>query len=366
MFARNTYAEGIDQMSNDQPGPYGGPQPQQPGPYGQQPGPYGGQPPQQPGYGYPQQPGVPPQPGYGYPQGGPGPYAQPGPQGQQPGGPNPYAQPGQPTPPPYGQPQQQPPYGQPPQQPPYGQAPFGQAPYPGQPEPKKKHTGIIVTAVVVACAVIAGGVYFLTSGGGGSSVADDGPHKLITPASVINATYKKSDDTGSDTGSSSDLQNAEDAGVQGPKEVSADYVSGDPNNPLTEKLLEYGGVYGKIDDPAKTLDTFFAQGQKKSSDESGNTTTTVVGSPKEVHPQGLSGAVMKCENAKVTSKAPAAGSTGPQQVSFIICAWADHSTLGFATPIDLAAAASGGSGSSSMDDVARTTEQLRTEVRVKA
>src|SRR5436190_1888155 len=46
-------------MSYNQPGPYGGQQPQQPGPYGQQPqqpGPYGQQPPApQPGYGYPQQ-----------------------------------------------------------------------------------------------------------------------------------------------------------------------------------------------------------------------------------------------------------------------------------------------------------------------
>ncbi|MFE2557233.1 PQQ-binding-like beta-propeller repeat protein [Streptomyces sp. NPDC059352] len=125
------------------------------------PGPYGQQPPQQPGYGYPQQPG-------------------------QPGQPGPY---GQPTPPPYGYPQQQPgPYGQQPQQPgPYGQqqpGPYGQQPgpyggypaqpgYPGAPTPPpapgggglKGRTGVI--AAVAAGAVLVAAVTTWAIVGGG-------------------------------------------------------------------------------------------------------------------------------------------------------------------------------------------------------
>ncbi|WP_405854211.1 PQQ-binding-like beta-propeller repeat protein [Streptomyces sp. NBC_00090] len=165
--------------SNQPPGGFGAPQdpnqglppvppvppqaPQSPPPVppAAAPGPYGQQPPQQPGYGYPQQPG-------------------------QPGQPGPY---GQPTPPPYGYPQQQPgPYGQQPQQPglygqqqpgPYGQqpGPYGGYPaqpgYPGAPTPPpapgggglKGRTGVI--AAVAAGAVLVAAVTTWAVVGGG-------------------------------------------------------------------------------------------------------------------------------------------------------------------------------------------------------
>ncbi len=45
-------------------------------------------------------------------------------------------------------------------------------------------------------AALAVGAYFVLGGsGGGSDVADDGPHKLTTPATVLSE-YKKKDGTG--------------------------------------------------------------------------------------------------------------------------------------------------------------------------
>jgi hypothetical protein len=375
------HMRGSDRMSDNQPGPYGGPQPQQPGPYGR-PGPYG--PPQQPqdapqpGYGYPQQPGAQPAPGYGYPQqppAAPGPYGGPPQQGApSAGAPNPYAQPGpygppaQPGQPPYGQ---QNPYGQPGrpgqpaygQQPPYGQPPYGPGPYPGGPAgeaPKKKRTGLIITAVVVACAVIAGGAYFLTSGGGGSDIADDGPHKLTAPASVLDGQFTKR--PGSDTSASDDLEDARKAGVKDPQDISAAYTKGDKDNPLAQVELDYGGVYGQIDDPQKTLDAFFASVKKgATADKSGK--GTLVGSPQKVTPAGLKDAVMECQNIKVETD-DTGSSAGPKEITLPICVWADRSTLGFATTTDVATVLAG--KATPISEVAESTAKLRNDVRVKA
>ncbi|MEV4949322.1 hypothetical protein [Streptomyces sp. NPDC053755] len=308
-------------MSYNQPGPYGG-QPQQPGPYGQpgQPGPYG-QPPQapQPGYGYPQQApqGVPPQQPYGYPQ-------QPGP------------------------------YGQPPQQPPYGQAP-GAYPPPPPGGPKKK-TGLIVGAVVVALAVVAGGAWYFTAGGGASSVADDGPHKLITPETVLGE-YKKQPGAGADKNS---LKDAEQNGVKNAKNVGAGYQVKDTSNPLATKIISFSGLYGEIADPEKTIDNVFANIKAEAEKDQGKADEPkLVGSPQEYEPAELDGAVLKCQQAK--SEANAATSTPAFTMTF--CVWADHSTVGFVTPMDMASMATGKAGTA--EEAAAITAKLRKEVRVK-
>ncbi|MGW2053683.1 hypothetical protein ACWCOZ_07100 [Streptomyces sp. NPDC001840] len=307
-------------MSYNQPGPYGGQPPQQPGPYGQpQPGPYGQQQPQ-PGYGYPQQapppPGTPPQPGYGYPQqGGP--------------------------------------YGQPPQQPPYGAGP-GQYPPPPPTAPKKK-TGLIVGVVVVALAVIAGGAYFLTSGGGGGgSVADDGPHKLTTPETVIGGSYKKVDSgAGGDDGmSEQDLKDMEGWGVKNPKDVGAGYSAG--GDSLTSKQLTFSGVYGTIDDPEQVVDSLFAKMKAETGQADKSTEGELVGSPQEFTPEGFENGVMKCQEAKITDSGKSS--------SFPTCIWADHSTAVYVLSIDLAQLATG--KPTSLEEAATLAAKLRNDVRV--
>ncbi|MFE1379150.1 hypothetical protein ACFW6S_09425 [Streptomyces sp. NPDC058740] len=318
-------------MSYNQPGPYGG-QPQQPGPYGQQPGPYG-QPPQQPpyggqpqpGYGYPQQApqGVPPQQPYGYPQ-----------QGQQPG-----------------------PYGQHPQ---YG-APQGPGGYPPPPPaPKKSKAGWIIGGVAVVAA-LAVGAYFVIGGGGGSNVADDGPHKLITPETVLGE-YKK--DPSADSKSKNDkksLQEAEKNGVKNAKEVSASYKVEDKSNPLAGKLISFDGLYGEIEDPEKVVDLIFASIKTEADkDKDKSDEPQLQGSPQEYTPADLDGAVLKCQQAK--SEANPAEST--PAMSMTMCVWADHSTVGFVVPVDMASLLSGKGGSG--EEAAAITAKLRKEVRVKA
>ncbi|MGW1464127.1 hypothetical protein ACWCPT_07220 [Streptomyces sp. NPDC002308] len=358
-------------MSNDQPGPYGGP-PQgppgpygrQPGPYGQQPNPYGQQPPQggQPGYGYPQQapqgvppqqPPAPPAQGYGHPQG-----QQPGPYGQQTG--------------PYGQQQPAQPYAQQPG--PYGQQPptppYGGPGVPGQPgvppfeQPKKKRTGLIVTAVVVALAVVAGGAYLLTSGSN-SDVADSTKgYKITPPASV--GDYKQ-DTTDAKPGApmtGKDKTDAEAIGIKNPSQVSTTYVSGDlEKNPLTTKMLLLEGSWGEIADPAKVIDASFASAAKKAelgSSDGGS----LVGSPKEVKPAGFKGALMKCQDAKmINDKADGTAANGPKEMTMPVCVWADYSTVGIVIGFDVGGAMT--NKPMSQDEAAALAAKLYNTARTK-
>ncbi|MGW0532000.1 hypothetical protein [Streptomyces sp. NPDC003032] len=329
-------------MSYNQPGPYGGGQPQQPGPYGQ--------PPQapQPGYGYPQQAPqhAPQQGGYSQPQ-------QPGPYGQQP------------------------------------QGPYGQVPPPPPPGGGGKKTGLVIAALAVVAAAAVGGYFVLAGGddgkgdgknGGSSNVADnggdesgvkdDGPHKLTTPETALTE-YKK-DPGGSGGLNSVDLDKAEAAGVKNPKDVQAQYQSGSKDNPMARKVLSFGGVYGDIKDPEGVVDHMFTNAEKEAKDgtaSTGGEKVTLVGSPKEYKPAQLDGAVLKCQEMKVDLGGAAGttgsttGSTGPSEMSASTCIWGDHSTIGYVVTTDVASALSG--QAADLDEAATTTAKFRGEVRVK-
>ncbi|SDK63339.1 hypothetical protein [Streptomyces indicus] len=316
-------------MSYNQPGPYGG-QPQQPGPYGQQGGYPQQQPQPQPGYGYPQQP--PQQPGYGFPQQG----APQDPYGQQQGG--------------YSQPQQPGPYGQ--------QAPYGQVPPPPPAGGNGKRIGIIAGAVV-ALAAIGGGIWYFVGGGSGADVADDGPHKLTVPETVLDGKYKK--DSSGDSGPSDDdaLGNAEEWGVKGAKEVEGSYTSGDKDNPMSMENLGFGGVYGEIEDPEKVLDALFEHMKKEAAKEPEE--GKLLGSPKSYNRDG---ALIKCQEAQFTN--PDADGTptgGPKEFKMPLCAWADHSTVAMVTHINVMNALQG--KGTSPEDAAEIASNLRKDVRVK-
>ncbi|MFJ8827187.1 hypothetical protein ACIREE_36140 [Streptomyces sp. NPDC102467] len=333
-------------MSHNQPGPYGG-QPQQPGPYGQQPqpGPYGQQPQApQPGYGYPQQA---PQPGYGYPQ-----QAPPGVPPQQP---NPYGQPQQP----YSQPQQPGPYGQQPQDV-YGQYP----PAPPQGGGKKK-TGLIIAAVAVVAAIGVGAYFVFGGGGGGASVADDGAHKLTTPATVLGE-YKKdaSNSSSGDGFDDQDMKDAEKNGLKNGKPVNAAYQVQDTSNPLGAKMLQFTGVYGEISDPEKVVDGMFAkaalQATKDESDSEGK--AELVGSPTNYSTDDY---ILKCQELKYESKDSSSSSAGmPKTMHMPVCIWGDHSTAAVVIPLEVADMMAGKQPDlKASSDIAT---KLRTEVRVKA
>ncbi|GGV93247.1 hypothetical protein GCM10010230_03590 [Streptomyces narbonensis] len=253
--------------------------------------------------------------------------------------------------PPYGYPQQQPgPYGQQPQ---YGapQGPGGYVPHP--PAPKKSKAGWIIGAVAVVAA-IGVGAYFVF-GGGSSSVADDGPHKLTTPDTVLTEYKKKPGGNQKDS-----LKDPEQKGVKNAKDVGASWEVKDAANPLGGKLLSFSGLYGEIDDPEKTIDSVFAGIKAEAEkDEAKADEPKLVGSPQEFTPAELDGAILKCQEAK--SEANPAESTPAFSMTF--CVWADHSTVGFVVPVNMADMFAGKSGS--MEDAASLTAKLRKEVRVK-
>ncbi|SOD66356.1 hypothetical protein SAMN06297387_12546 [Streptomyces zhaozhouensis] len=359
-------------MSHNQPGPYGqqpppGQQPGQPGPYGAPPpqgapgggpNPYaqGGAPgaPQGPGYGYPQQPGAP-----GQPAGAPG---QPGPYGQ----PQPPGAPGQPGP--YGQ---QPPPGQYPGQPGHPGQPPG--PY-GQPQPPSGGGGgnktlLIVIASVVALAVVGGGAFFLLSGddddeGGDSAGGDpDTSYMLEFPQSTGEYTAVQPP-TGTDDFSEEELA---EIGLTDAEVSTATYLAGmtpeeasslmDPSElGSTEVTTMFTvGMWGTVDDPEGTVDAFLAYGAQEASASGGN--VNLVGDPESVSPDGLDGAVMKCQQAETEDAL-----TG-EMVPVPLCVWADHSTAGFAT---MQRRTGQGTIEVSLDEAAEHAAQLRSDSLVEA
>ncbi|WP_329385594.1 hypothetical protein OG625_25810 [Streptomyces sp. NBC_01351] len=303
-------------MSYNQPGPYGQQPQQQPGPYGQQPppppGPYG-QPAPQPGYGYPQQPGVPPQ---GYPQ--------------------------QPPQPAYGY-QQQPPYGGVPPQP-----------------PKKSKTGVIIGVVVAVAVIATAGWYFLGEGAGGAVAADTKGYKLVAPATVDD--FKKDPKYQQSEFTDKDKKEAEAAGIKNPTQVGMNYQAGDPKNPLTAKGLNFQGLYGELADPEKTVDGYFALAKMNIGGKDGKSEVTLVGSPKTMTPAGFKGAVMKCQDIKITSKDPS--TKGPKEVTLPVCIWGDYSTLSMVTGSD-AASILAGKPSYTLEQAADLTAKLYNTSRVK-
>ncbi|KUJ52143.1 hypothetical protein ACZ90_66835 [Streptomyces albus subsp. albus] len=242
----------------------------------------------QPGpYGQPQQPGP-----YGQPQ-PPGPYGpqqQPGPYGGQGGAPGQpgygYPQPGQPGAP--GQPGQPNPYAQP-QPGPYGQP---QPPVPPQGGGNKNKT-------------IALNVYKLDSGSG-----------------------KTEDLTASDKLT---------MGITGPGSgVTAGYTVN-----ATKKLKVFG-AYGQIANPEQSLDSFFAEFTKGV----GSSNAEMVGTPTEQHPQGLDGAIVKCQIMRHKT----GSATAP------ICVWSDESTVVAVSFLSVPA--------QSLTQAAQATADLRKEIRV--
>ncbi|WP_410538546.1 hypothetical protein [Streptomyces sp. KL2] len=316
-------------MSHNQPPP-------QPGPYGQQPQPpYGGPQPgyggPQPGYGHPQQPGMPPQgqPGYGGPQPG---YGHP----QQPGFP------------------QQGGWGQPG----YPQQPGAYMPPPPPGGGKGKTIGALVAVLAVVGLAVGG--YFVFSGGGGSDIADDGPHKLIAPETVLGGEYRKA---GSGGLTDSDVEEFEQFGVEGAQGVGGNYTSGEA---ATQKSIQFQGAWGKIDDPEAVIDAMFSKLEKEADEDptlGGGGTAKLVGEPEKVSPAGLENAVMKCQAIEFTGGDSSTG-IGGKGLSVPFCIWGDHSTVAYGGYSDVSAIF-GGKGLS-LDGTADIMTKLRNDVRVKA
>jgi hypothetical protein len=98
-------------------------------------------------------------------------------------------------------------------------------------------------------------------------------------------------------------------------------VSGDYKGP--DGGFDVDGDWGAIADPGSTLDEFFAYTTRKLEAEPGY---IVDGVPQTFTPAGLGDAVMKCVTVAATDNG--------FEMSYPVCAWADHSTLGEIIPLD--------------------------------
>ncbi|CAM5686761.1 putative protein OS=Streptomyces tendae OX=1932 GN=F3L20_26460 PE=4 SV=1 [Streptomyces tendae] len=203
------------------------------------------------------------------------------------------------------------------------------------------------------------GAYFLIGGGGGAGgLEDDGPHKLSAPSSILSDEYDRQGPAQEEKAGSSDAKDLAQAGVSDATSVTAiysttDLTTLDPEDPSdlaklqTAENITYFGVYGKVEDPEKALDVMFTQMHKNTDDEK----VTLVGDPKSVSPDGLDGAVMKCQEAETTHPV-----TNKEQTTFM-CVWADYSTVAVVEPT-----ATG--KTYSMDESAGLAADVRKEVRV--
>jgi hypothetical protein len=234
-------------------------------------------------------------------------------------------------------------------------------PQPPAPADGKKKAGLVIGAVAVVVA-LGVGAYFVFAGGG-SGPADDGPHKLATPATVL-SDYKRISDDGAGAGESDDsVKELEESGIENGTSVigmysTADLSNYDPSDPSTlpdgietAKGVTFLGGYGEIADPAAALDKFFATLKKQSESGSGGSSQTkseLVGEPVEAD---LDGAVMKCQAAQgqdlVTKK----------EKTDWFCVWADYSTMAMVTPGDR-------TQDVTKDVAVDITTKLRDEIRV--
>ncbi|MCC9741623.1 hypothetical protein [Streptomyces sp. MNU89] len=310
-------------MSHHQPGPYGGPPPQQP--------PQGG-----PGYGHPQQPPA-GQPGYGHPPPGAVPPEQTGPYGGRT-----YGQPGGPQAPgPYGQPGA---HGGQPQ-------PYGQVPPPPPGGGRGRRTGLVFGAAAAVAAVVGGVVLF--TGGGADGGGDTAPYTLKLPKKLIGGEYTKA--AGSDTrgGGLAGQKEAEKLGVRNGTSVSGSYANAASDNVVV------AGLYGEIDDPEAAVDSLFAQMEKNQKAVSRTVRIEEVTPVREYSPDGFDGTVMKCKTQKATAGSGAAEVTS----GATFCAWGDTSALGVVqfqiTSMDES------SELKSTDEVAEMTSTAREEARVE-
>lgn len=207
------------------------------------------------------------------------------------------------------------------------------------------------------------------SGGGsgsGSGIADSTKgFKLVVPTSVD--AYTKSS-----PGNTPAEKEGEALGIAKAQPVSGVYnaPSTTPDDPtkVGGTRLSFDGFYGEIADPAKALDTYLANVGEKGLKGAGKTPgieIRPVGSARTVRPAGVEGALMKCQDMKVTRSKDAGTAATGADFQFPVCAWSDYSTLGGANVVGLAQMKNGGKGAT-QDEVAALTAKLYITARQKA
>jgi hypothetical protein len=211
---------------------------------------------------------------------------------------------------------------------------------------------------VVLVAALGVGGYFVFGGGGGG-LEDDGPHKLTTPTTVLTE-FKRISKDGAAANDEDMKKDFAAAGVKDGTNVGGAYSTlsiKDLTDPSKQALaasakgLTFTGAYGTLDDPERSVDNLFAA-IKLEAEKDKDSNAKFIGEPKAVEPDGLEGAIMKCQN--VEGKNAQTGATETQA----FCAWGDYSTIALVLSTDK------GKGLG-IDETAALAAKVRNEVRVK-
>ncbi|WP_173019293.1 hypothetical protein, partial [Streptomyces alkaliterrae] len=229
---------------------------------------------------------------------------------------------------------------------------------------KGKTIGLVVGAVVLVGAIIGGAVLVLgdddkgpNNAGKNSVVTDDGAHKLEAPPKIGKFTKQASLGQGLEAQIERDVKHLP---IEDPESLFASYSTVDASDPskldpaalATMETLGYVGAWGKINDPDAAVDKYFDV-LKQGSRPGGQ--IELIGDVRAVTPPGLSGAVMKCQETKITIQP----GQPPQQSA--TCVWADKSTLGAVSP-----GKSPLGGGTTVDAAARLAVEVRDNTRVAA
>ncbi|MEV6399129.1 hypothetical protein AB0M39_30830 [Streptomyces sp. NPDC051907] len=244
---------------------------------------------------------------------------------------NPYAQPQFPQQPyPQQQPQPYPPYPQYPQQ---GHAPYPQQqPYPGQPypqpagpgygwgapppvPPKKNQAGMVVAITLGSVAAVAALAWLASTvvGGANSSSYPAAEYKLTIPQTLLDGTYKLSEDQSAEH--QDELAGTSEADVKDARAAVARYVSTSES-----EVLIVSGMHGRVRNPDRVR-TKMLKGARESEG------AEVMVAPKDFHPAG--------SDVTITCQALKSQQTGGGSVTMTMCAWGDENTgatVGFVTP----------------------------------
>lgn len=268
------------------------------------------------------------------PQQPPGPYGPPQP--PHPHGGQPYAAqhahqqpyPGQPYP------------GQPgPPQPYPGQGAWGQ--FPTATQPRKNRIGMVIGiaagAVLVLGAIVSVGTRAVSGSG-----FPEAQYRLIVPKTLVEGKYELTQDLSATEGKEA-LKGTSDSKVRNPEPVVGQYVS---ESPKEAGALAVSGMYGQFKDPADAR-------RKMLSGAAESEGATLAVAARDVTPAG-SDVTLSCQVLTLRR--------GGAESSFPMCAWADANTgatVGFVSE----ETARQQPGSVDLDKTARTTLQVRAEMR---
>ncbi|WP_431780282.1 hypothetical protein [Streptomyces chumphonensis] len=185
------------------------------------------------------------------------------------------------------------------------------------------------------------------------------PHELVLPERLLDTyTLIAGEDGGLPTDTTGfdeaiDAMRVDDAeGAQGAYstwDLSDSESLQDPSALESMEMLMVAGAWGTVQDPEASVDGFFA---KLKTEQSADADGELQGTPQAMSPDGLDGAVMKCQVMRDVDFEGKAQETP-------MCVWADDSTVAVVMPIRM-------SGSRSLAEGAQLTADVRAELRVAA